>query len=107
MDEEPPLVREVYPDLVAELARLLAEAGERTLAREVPDLRLFASCECGDDFCQSFRTSAHPPGTPYGPGHRNVVLAPAEGELILDVVYERIVYVEVLDRAPLVPETTI
>jgi hypothetical protein len=100
--EEYPLVREVYPDLVAELARLLEAEGERYLAIAAHDLRLVAPCGCEDDFCQSFRTSEHPPGTPYGPGHRNVLLDPEEGMLILDVVDERIVYVEVLFHPPLV-----
>jgi hypothetical protein len=100
--EEHPLVREVYPDLVAELARLLAAEGERSLAAAVPDLRLVAECGCGDGFCQSIRTAEHEPGTPYGPGHRNVILWPDIGDLVLDVVYERIVYVEILDRPPMV-----
>jgi hypothetical protein len=101
MEEAHPLVREVYPELVAELARLLEAEGERTLAIGVQDLRLVADCGCGDDCCQSIRTAEHPPGTPYGPGHRNVLLAPEEGDLILDVVHERIVYVEILDRPPM------
>jgi hypothetical protein len=100
--EEYPLVREVYPELVAELARLLEAEGERHLAIVAHDLRLFAECECKDDFCQSFHTSEHAPGTPYGPGHRNVSLDPEEGMLILDVVDERIVYVEVLFRAKMI-----
>lgn len=94
--EEHPLVRDVYPGLVAELARLLEAVGERYLAILAHDLRVFAECECKDDFCQSFHTADHEPGTPYGPGHRNVMLDPEEGMLILDVVDERIVYVEVL-----------
>jgi hypothetical protein len=38
------------------------------------------------------------PDGAYGPGHRNVVLAPDEGMIILDVVAEEIACVEVLDR---------
>ncbi|THV26570.1 hypothetical protein E9998_18475 [Glycomyces paridis] len=94
-------MREVYPELVEELARLLEADGERYLSIVVRDVRLVAPCECRDDFCQSLRTAEHPPGTPYGPGHRNVMLDPAEGMLILDVVHERIVYIEVLFRAPM------
>ncbi|MFG3342267.1 hypothetical protein [Glycomyces sp. NPDC048151] len=101
--EEHPLVREVYPELVAELARLLEDEGERFLAILAHDLRIVAECGCGSDTCQSFHTSGDfPPGTKYGPGHRNVMLDPEEGMLILDVVEERIVYVEVLDRARMV-----
>lgn len=98
MEDEHPLVRAVYPELVDELTRLLEASGERSLAIDARDLRLVAECGCGDDYCQSIRTAEHPPGTPYGPGHRNVVLATDEGDLILDVVHERIVYVEILDR---------
>jgi len=49
----------------------------------------------GDDFCQSFYT-APPPDGAYGPGHRCVPLIPKKGDLILDVVRNRIMYVEVL-----------
>ncbi|MFI0453310.1 hypothetical protein [Actinomadura sp. 6N118] len=51
--EENPLVREVFPDLVAELVALLEEEGENMLAISAWDLRLVAECGCGDDFCQS------------------------------------------------------
>lgn len=96
-----PLVREVFPELVTELVALLVEEGEQELAVRARDLRLVAGCGCGDYFCQSFYTEAHPQGEPYGPGHRCVCLCPAEGMLILDVVGGRIMYVEVIDRLPL------
>lgn len=98
MEDAYPLVREVYPDLVGELVRLLEAEGEQRLSMTVRDLRLVAPCSCGEEHCQSIRTSEHPEGAPYGPGHRNVPLDPEEGMLVLDVVDERIVYVEVLDR---------
>jgi hypothetical protein len=101
MEDEGPLLREVYPDLVAELVRLLEDEGERYLSITVRDLRIVAECGCGDDFCQSLRTAPHPPGEPYGPGHRNVLLDPDEGMLVLDVLDERIVYVEILSRPPM------
>ncbi|MFJ5228977.1 hypothetical protein ACIQBJ_03660 [Kitasatospora sp. NPDC088391] len=101
MSTEHPLVGEEFPELVAELAALLAAEGEGALAEQLPGLRLVAKCGCGDDFCRSFATAVHPPGTPYGPGHRCVPLLPARGMLVLDVVDGRIVYVEVLDRPPL------
>ncbi|GII94448.1 hypothetical protein Ssi02_46790 [Sinosporangium siamense] len=37
-----------------------------------------------------------PPGGAYGPEHRCVPLIPEKGDLILDVVRNRITYVEVL-----------
>ncbi|MGW1956242.1 hypothetical protein ACWCPI_26425 [Streptomyces sp. NPDC001920] len=100
MQQDHPLVREVFPDLVAELIDLLESEGERELAVCARDLRLVAECDCGDDFCQSFLTAPHPPGRPYGAGHRCVPLLPSQGMLCLDVVDHRIVYVEVLDRPP-------
>ncbi|KOG39203.1 hypothetical protein, partial [Streptomyces resistomycificus] len=101
MQQEPPLVREVFPDLVDELAALLEEEGERELAITVRDVRLVGDCGCGDDFCQSIRTADHPQGQPFGPGHRCVPLMPAQGMLVLDVVKGRIMYIEILERPPL------
>ncbi len=101
VNQDAPLVRDVFPDLTAELVRLLEEEGERDLALCAHDLRLVAECDCGDDFCQSFRTHDHPPGRPYGPGHRMVCLLPERGLLNLDVVGPRIVYVEIIDRPAL------
>ncbi|WP_329118896.1 hypothetical protein [Streptomyces sp. NBC_01465] len=101
MEPEQPLVRDVYPDLIAELVVALEEEGERDLSIVVRDVRLVGECGCGDDFCQSIRTSDHPQGQPYGPGHRCVPLLPSNGMLILDVVDGRIMYIEILDRAPM------
>jgi hypothetical protein len=99
MDQDHPLVRDVHPDLVAELSALLEAEGEHWLAISVRDIRLVSECGCGDDFCKSFRTADHEPGKPYGPGHRCVPLSPSKGMLVLDVVDGRIVYVEVLNRS--------
>lgn len=106
MESEGPLLREAYPEFVEELVRLLEAAGERSLAVVARDLRLVAECGCKDEFCQSVRTAPHPPGEPYGAGHRNVMLDPEEGMLVLDVVHERIVYVEILDRPPMIRRDT-
>lgn len=96
-----PLLRDVYPDLTAELSDLLERQGERELASGVRDLRLVDECGCGDESCQSLRTAEHSRSEPYGPGHRNIMLDPQDGMLILDVVHERIMYIEMLERAPL------
>jgi hypothetical protein len=96
---EPPLLRETDPDLIAELICLLDADGHHDLGILARDLRVIALCGCGDSFCQSFYT-APPPGGPYGPGHRNVVLTPERGMLVLDVVDGQIMFVEVLYRPP-------
>ncbi len=84
-----------------ELVTLLEDEGERELAICVRDVRLVALCDCGDDFCQSIHTAVHQKGTPYGEGHRCVPLSPSEGMLVLDVVYGRIMYIEILNRPPM------
>ncbi|MFI1094431.1 hypothetical protein [Streptomyces sp. NPDC020917] len=101
MEHDRPLVRDAFPDLVAEVIALLEEEGERELAICARDLRLVAMCDCGDDFCQSIHTADHPQGQPYGEGHRCVPLLPAQGMLVLDVVHGTIMYVEVLNRPPM------
>ncbi|MER7180307.1 hypothetical protein ABT404_12635 [Streptomyces hyaluromycini] len=101
MEQDHPLIRDVYPDLIAELTALLEDEGEHELAVCAWDLRLVDVCGCGDDFCQSIQTADHPRGQPYGPGHRCVPLSPSKGMLILDIVDGRIMYVEILDRPPM------
>lgn len=101
MEQDHPLIRDVFPGLIAELTALLEEEGERELAFCAWDLRLVEECGCGDDFCQSIRTADHPQGQPYGPGHRCVPLSPSKGMLILDIVDGRIMYIEILDRPPM------
>jgi hypothetical protein len=87
----------IFPELAAELQRLLADRGESKLAEQVPGLPLIDRCRCNDDFCGMFYVLPKPVGA-YGPGHRNVALAPREGMLILDVVADKIAAVEVLYR---------
>lgn len=101
MEQDQPLLRVVFPDLVAELIALLEAEGEREPAVSARDLRLVDECDCRDDFCRSIRTAEHPDGQPFGEGHRCVPLLAARGMLILDVVHGRIMYVEILDRPPM------
>jgi len=100
MSDEGPLLRDVYPTLVAELIALLNEEGETDLAICAQDLRIHAPCGCGDSFCQSFYT-APPSNGPYGPGHRCMPLVTARGMTVLDVVGSQIMYVELIDHPPL------
>jgi hypothetical protein len=69
------------------------------LAAQVPSLRIFERCSCGDDICSTFYVKSRPNGA-YGPNHRCVRLFPDKGNLlILDVVAGEIACVELLDRA--------
>lgn len=95
--EGPRSLIETLPEFACELQRLLIEKDEPELASQVPSLRIFERCSYGDDFCATFYTQPKPKGA-YGPGHRNVVLAPDDGTIILDVVEDQICCVEVLDR---------
>jgi hypothetical protein len=88
-------LRDIDADFLTELRSLLATAGEDGLALQVESLSVVDRCRCGDDFCATFYSEPRPRGA-YGAGHRNVVLSPEVGMLILDVVNERIVTVEVL-----------
>ncbi len=90
-------VSEVFPDLTAELTKLLLDSEESALAPQVPHLKLVDRCRCGDSFCATFYTEKPPSGS-YGPKHRNVVLDPDEGMIVLDVVEQKIMCVEVLHR---------
>lgn len=105
MDDQPPLLRDVHPDFSAELISLLNADGHADLAICAWDLRIVASCPCVDDFCQSFYTAPRPEGG-YGPGHSNLLLDPKDGMIILDVVHNRIMFVEVLYHPPLVDQRT-
>ena len=90
-------VKDLFPAFSDELAMALREADEAALAARVPYLELVRRCGCGDSFCASFHTAKRPQGAAEG-AHRNLVLQPKTGMLIVDVVDERIVFVEVLDR---------
>jgi hypothetical protein len=52
----PPLLRDVVPELEAELRTLLIESGELAFADQVRNLAIFDRCRCGDSFCSSFYT---------------------------------------------------
>ena len=91
------LLTELLPALSDELAALLRDADEGDLARQIPELELVRRCGCGDSFCASFYTAEKPQGAWDGE-HRNLVLRPTNGMLIVDVVDDRIAFVEVLDR---------
>jgi hypothetical protein len=64
------------------------KATERTFSRSV------------SEYVDHARTAVHPPGQPFGPGHRCVPPLPARGDLILDMADGRIMYIEIPDRPP-------
>ena len=89
----------VDPGFSSALRSLLVAAGENALALEVDSLNIINRCRCGDDFCATFYTQPPPAGA-HGPAHRNVILDPKEGMIILDVVDEHVACVEVLYNEP-------
>ena len=91
------LLVEYFPELATELETLLRAEEEPALADQVSSLRIIDRCRCGDDFCATFYTVPKPTG-PWGVNHRNVALTPKSGDLILDVVDNKITCVEVLFR---------
>ncbi len=88
-----PLIAEVLPALVLELQGLLRAQGHAALARTVARLQIVRPCGCGDEYCASFYTGLMPAGS-----ERTLLLDPAEGELLLDLVRGEIRFVEVLHR---------
>ena len=84
---------DVAPELALELARLLVQEGESSLASQVNDLRIVDRCRCGDDFCATFYT-APPPAGAWDPGHRTIALVPETGYLNVDAIGPDIVQVE-------------
>lgn len=88
----------VLPDLAAELESLLASYGELDLAAQVPSLALIDRCRCDSDSCATFYCVPKPEEA-WGPSHRNVLLNSKEGLTVVDVLDEKIVCVEILDRA--------
>jgi hypothetical protein len=93
-------LRDMAPELTAELRTLLLQANEGRLAAQVDELVIVDRCRCGEDFCSTFYTMPRPNG-PYGATHRTVALAPRTGMLHVDVVGGKIVCVEVLYRRDL------
>lgn len=99
---DPRPLSEALPELYIELVRLLHTEGEHSLAGDLHMARFHGWCDCGDDFCQSFRTAPAPEGS-FGPGHRTVCLLGEEDRAMinLDVVHKSVAYVEVIGRPSL------
>jgi hypothetical protein len=90
---EKPLLTDVLPDLVEEIAYLLKEAGADPLIDQIRAARMESICDCGDDNCASFATA------PEVKVASVVELQAIEGNLIIDLnAAEQICFVEVLGR---------
>ena len=88
-----PLMSDILPDLVEEIADLLKQTMAAPLEEQVRRLRIVAICDCGDESCASFATAAEVKV------HRTVELDPIEGHLIIDLnSSDEICFVEVLER---------
>src|SRR5271163_4511542 len=88
-----PLISDVLPDFVEELVYLLQGTGAEGLESKLRALRIESICDCADDNCASFATSATVKVD------RVIELQPIEGHLILDLnSAEEICFVEVLGR---------
>jgi hypothetical protein len=88
-----PLVSEVLPDLIDEMAALLREAGADPLVEQLPKLRIESVCDCGDENCASFATAGEVKV------HNHVELPAMEGMLIVDLnAANEICFIEVLNR---------
>ena len=94
-----PLLQAVLPDFTGELSAGLLAIGRRDLADQVPALRIWDRCRCGDSVCTSFYVGPKPAGPWRGEGdHENTVPEVDHGMIVLDVVAGTVRYVEVLDR---------
>jgi len=99
---------ERWPVLARQVRNALLRDGETGLASDIYALRVLKMCDCDEDYCQSFYTEPPPDGAYPSSRHRNWYRDDDEddelgweGFLILDVVEERIAFVEVLYRPPL------
>src|SRR4051794_24921248 len=90
-------IGELFPAFAGELEVLAAEAGRSDLVEQIKLLPVLTRCSCGEDNCAHFYTAAEPVGA-YGTGHASVLLPSRTGLVVLDVLVDRVVAVEVLDR---------
>jgi hypothetical protein len=88
-----PLLSEVLPDLVDEIAYLLRERGAEPLCDQLGGLHIESVCDCGDENCASFATA------PEVKVASTVELQATEGFLIIDLnAASQICFIEVLHR---------
>ena len=92
-DMSSPLISEVLPDLLEEMVFLLQGTGAEPLEQQLRALRIESICDCGDDNCASFATTAEVKVEDV------VELNPSDGFLIIDLNQaQQICFIEVLGR---------
>jgi len=88
-----PLLSDILPDLIEELAWLLRQTGAEPLIGQLRELRIESVCDCGEETCSSFATADEVKVA------ATVELPASEGCLIIDLdASEQICFVEVLNR---------
>ncbi|HLK86676.1 MAG TPA: hypothetical protein VKT27_09225 [Candidatus Binataceae bacterium] len=88
-----PLMSDVLPDLIEELAFLLRAQGAEPLCEQLRALKIESLCDCGDENCASFATENEVKVA------RTIELQSVEGFLIVDLnAADRICFIEVLNR---------
>jgi hypothetical protein len=88
-----PMLADVLPDLLEEMAYLLKQVGADPLEPKLRTLQIVSVCDCGDENCASFATAPEVKVANY------VELASMEGNLIIDLnAADEICFVEVLGR---------
>lgn len=91
-----PMLSNVLPDLLDEMAALLREAGADPLVGQLATLRIEAVCDCGDQNCSSFATMSEVKV------HKAIELPAMEGFLIVDLnAADEICFIEALNRPDL------
>jgi hypothetical protein len=93
-------IGELFPAFEKELAASITAQGRKDLAEDIGSLAVLDRCRCGETWCAHFYTAPRPEGA-YGPGLVSMHLEALEGTIVLDVVDDRIMGIEVLDRADL------
>jgi len=88
-----PMLADVLPDLLEEMAFLLKQQGAAPIEARLREVRIESICDCGDENCASFATAAEVKVADY------VELPSMEGNLIIDLnASGEICFVEVLGR---------
>ena len=98
-------LRELFPGFTAELSNSLQVDGELDLATQLDALYITGRCRCADEDCGSFYVTDGSPRPPRG-GLVNHIANLDPGQIILDVCFGTITYIEVFDRPDVIDTTS-